>query len=371
MKIIKVIGTLDFGGAEKIWEVTARYYMKDKADIVFLSLGIGGNTERVIRELGYRVIIWDMDCKIPKWKLIWRLISFFKSERPDVVHTSGAEANFHGILAAWLSGVKVRIAEEYGIPQHSSTAKLIFRLVYNRAYKVIAVAGNVKDWLVESKEVEAKRVEVIFNPVEVSKFSMDKKEKMNLDDFVIISVCRLDPIKNLELLIRGVASLKKATTAKNVKLWLVGEGPSREDLKRLVIALGLENNVTFWGYQANPATYLQSASIFVLPSFSEGLPIAVGEAMLTGTPCVVTNVGGGPELVNHGESGWLLDPMDQVGFDQLLASIVNLPEEELNRVGLKGKEAAFQNFRPDHYMDRVWNLYDKALIHYSNTYGKN
>jgi glycosyltransferase involved in cell wall biosynthesis len=355
MKIVKVIGSLDFGGIEKVFEITARYYRGAKTDIVFLCLGHGGAAEKAIRALGYRVIVWDAPFRIPRLALIFRLRAFFRSEKPEVVHTTGAEANFHGMIAARLSRVPIRIAEEIGMPAHSSTARRIFKMVYRQAGAVIAVAGLVKDYLVDSGEVDAARVSVIYNPVDVAAFTA--AHPLGDDGFRVVSVCRLDPIKNLGLLIRGIAAA--CNSGKRVELWLIGDGPSRKELEALVAELGLQDKVVFWGFQAAPAPFLAQASLFVLPSLSEGIPLSVAEAMLTGTPCLMTRVGGGPEFIREGENGWLLDPLDQAGFNQLLEHIIHLPAETRHEVGQRGLQTAMERFQPEHYLKNVWQLYGK------------
>ena len=354
MKVIKVIGSLDFGGIEKVFEITARYYEGDKKDIVFLCLGEGGAAEKAIREMGYRVVLWKSPVRIPRLGMILRLAAFFRSERPAVVHTTGAEANFHGIIAAWVARVPVRVAEEIGMPHHRKSARRVFRGVYRLSSRVVAVAGLVKDYLLNSREATEAQVEVIYNPVDVRAF--DNADAKKADGvFRVISVCRLDPIKNLGLLIRGMASIKTA------ELWLVGDGPVRGELEALVREAGLTERVTFLGYQSNPASFLAQASLFVLPSFSEGIPLSVAEAMLSGTPCAVTRVGGAPEFILDGDNGWLLDPHDQLGFDRLLGTIMTMDDGLRRKIGSRGRDTALDKFRPDQYLRNVWDLYDRIL----------
>jgi glycosyltransferase involved in cell wall biosynthesis len=358
MKVIKVIGTLDFGGIEKVFEITAAYYQGEKADLVFLCLGKGGAAAKKILEMGYRVIVWESDARIPDVGVIGKLVAFFRAEKPDVVHTTGAEANFHGILAAWLLSVPVRIAEEIGMPSHSKTANLVFKWIYRLSTSVIAVADVVKAYLIRTKEAVENQVVVIYNPVDTRVYDGTVKS-ITPGLFRIVSVCRLDPIKNLEILIRGIGAMKHKFSDRNIQLSLVGDGPSRIKLETLVKELNLGREVIFQGFQANPVRFLADASLFVLPSFSEGIPLSVAEAMLTNTPCAVTNVGGASEYIRHGENGWLLDPNDQGAFDNLLEIIVSLPESQRTVIGRNGRTTAIRLFSPEHYIRKVWDLYQR------------
>jgi glycosyltransferase involved in cell wall biosynthesis len=353
MKVIKVINSLDFGGIEKVFEIVARYHQGDKTDVIFLALGKGGATEQAISKLGFRVIVWNVRTRIPNIGLILRLARFLRKEKPSVVHTTGAEGNFHGILAACLAGVPVRIAEEIGMPAHGKAARFIFRQVYRSAYRVIAVAGLVEKFLLDTKEVPAWKTSLIYNPVDVRAFEAIKADP-DPYCFRIVSVCRLDPIKNLQLLIRGFGALDIPA-----ELWLVGDGPARSELEALVRELGLEGRVVFHGYQSRPSEFLQKASLFVLPSFSEGLPVSAVEAMLTGTPCLATGIGGAPEFIRDGENGWLLDPKDLPGFTGLLRRISEMPAAERWEIGQKGKQTALEKFQPKTYLSELEKLYRK------------
>lgn len=352
MKIVKVIYSLGFGGVEKVFEIVARYHAGDKADIVFLVLAGGGPTEKAIREMGYRVEVMGYRARIPDVRLLVRLVRFFRREKPQVVHTSGAEANFHGILAAALARVPVRIAEEVGMPAHSKPAKVVFGLVYRFADCVIAVARLVEKYLLESGEAGPSRVRLLYNPVDVHAFAGIRRQPADAV-FRIITVCRLDPIKNLDLLLNGVCRSGQPS----VELWIVGDGPERARLQQHAESLGLGTRVTFWGYQERPAGFFTEASLFVLPSFSEGLPVSLAEAMLTGTPCVATRIGGAPEFIEPGVNGWLIDPYDEAAFSGLLTGIMAMPPEERSSIGQKGRQTVMDRLMPETYLDRVRDLY--------------
>ena len=367
MKVIKVINSLDFGGIEKVFEIAARYYEGDKADVVFLALGKGGAVERAIRDLGYRVEVLGCPTRIPNFQILTRLVRFFRKERPSVVHTTGAEANFHGIIAAWFAGVPVRVAEEIGMPAHSKTAKLIFKGVYRLASEVIAVAHLVERFLLQTGEVPPEKLSVIYNPVDIRSFSGVGKD-WNGEVFRILSVCRLDPIKNLDLLLKSFAAVRSFTTVRDgsralpLELWIIGDGPQRKHLEDLVRNLGIADVVTFWGYQANPASFYREVSLFVLPSFSEGLPVSLAEAMLTVTPCMATRIGGAPEFVEDGVNGWLIDPYDQEAFTDRLGEIIRLSPQDRRLIAERGSETARRLFTPAQYMQRIYQLYRQKSV---------
>lgn len=356
MKVVKIINSLHFGGIEKVFEIVARYYEGDKQDLVFVAIGAGGATAAAIREMGYKVVVLDRVTRIPNMGIVSRLVSLLRKEKPDAVHTTGAEANFHGLLAAFIVGVPVRVAEEIGMPAHSKRAKWVFRQVYRLSTKVIGVAGMVGDFLVESGEVPGHKMEVIYNPVDTDAFSNITKEWTD-PVFRIVVVCRLDPIKNLPFLLDGFKDLLAASDRDRLALDIVGDGGERGALEDLALRLRIADRVTFHGYQERPARFFERASLFVLPSLSEGLPVSLIEAMLTGTLCIATKNGGPVEFIREGENGWLIDPHDREAFVLLLKDVVRLPLQERRDIAEKGRAMAQGRFNPPQYLERVNQLY--------------
>jgi glycosyltransferase involved in cell wall biosynthesis len=356
MKVIKIIPSLGFGGIETVFEITARYYQGSKDDLVFLAMGGGGTAAKVITEAGFRVVLWNMPTRIPNWKLIPKLVKFIKQEKPDVVHTTGAEANFHGLIAARICGVPVRVGEEIGMPVHSRMARIAFRMVYGVSSSVIAVAGQVADFLRDTKEAPEHKIAMIYNPVDFRIFGVNKNDPEQ-GRFRMVSICRHTPPKNLDVMIRAAAALRKRAPDLNMELWVVGDGPSRPGLEELAASLDLGDSVKFWGFQEQRVEFLKKATLFVLPSYSEGHPISVLEAMMMETPCIVTNGGGVPEIIEEGKTGWMMDPHDLEGFTDKLEHIARLPDAERREVGRLAGVNIRAHFPPDLYMERIWALY--------------
>jgi len=123
---------------------------------------------------------------------------------------------------------------------------------------------------------------------------------------VIGTACRLVPIKGVGHLIRAVTLLR--SDFPDVRLEIAGSGPERVALEREVTSLGMDNHVKFLGWQADLMSVLARWDVFALPSLEEGFGIAALEAMAAGLPIVATSVGGIPELIEDGRTGWLVPP---------------------------------------------------------------
>lgn len=124
----------------------------------------------------------------------------------------------------------------------------------------------------------------------------------------LLFVGRLAAVKGLPMLLESVKRIKQ--TRPNIKLTVVGDGPDRQMLEAQTADWGLSEQVEFVGYQSQAAVreYLQQTDAFVLPSFAEGVPVVLMEAMMSGVPVVATQIAGVSELVTDGESGFLVPP---------------------------------------------------------------
>jgi glycosyltransferase involved in cell wall biosynthesis len=154
------------------------------------------------------------------------------------------------------------------------------------------------------------------------------------EDVVLIMVARFHPGKGHPVLLGAIRDL--LDRGAKVKLICLGEGNERAEIRRLANELGLKNHVRFEGYQKNVPVWLQAADINVLPTFYEGLPLTVLEAMASGLPTVASNVGGIPEIVEDGISGWLVPSGDPKKLADALSLLVWQPERR-RRMG----EAAY------------------------------
>lgn len=353
MKIIRLTTLLDFGGQERKYIS----FVQDgknvlKNEYIFAALGHGGHAEKFILGKGFAVKIFNSKPNISNLKNIWLLYKWFKIEKPDVVHTAAAEANFHGIIAAKLANVKVIIAEEIGFPSHSKKAQIIFKFLYRFANKVICVSEAVKNFLIEINEIKNQKGIVIYNPASLPKNNFVKQLS---NDFTMVCVGRLEVVKNQQLLIKAISKIKN----QNTKLILVGDGRERNNLESLIESLNLQHRIQITGFTETPEVYLAQANLFVLPSLSEGFGIAVVEAMLLGIPCLCSNVGGIPEFIIDNKTGWLFNPKDENELISKINNIISTDYSQIETIGNLGKSFVKDRFTIQKYRTNLENLYQE------------
>ena len=156
---------------------------------------------------------------------------------------------------------------------------------------------------------------------------------------VIGTVGRLDPIKDQATLVAAFSRL--VARHDSLRLLLVGDGPCRRSLEEQVARLELDDRVTFLGRRDDVSELLRAMDVFVLPSLAEGASNTILEAMATGVPVVATRVGGNPELIEEGETGFLVPRRDVTGLSAAIERYVaNRPLTEQHGTAARGRSPA-------------------------------
>lgn len=165
---------------------------------------------------------------------------------------------------------------------------------------------------------------------------------------------RLVPEKGLDVLLSAWPQVLRH--APEAHLLIVGEGPERERLVEQSRRCGVAANVTFAPSQPDVAPYLRAADAFALPSYAEGLPIALLEAMACGLACVGTAVGGTTQLITSGETGWLVPPGDAPALAEALAEALVAPAAQ--RRAEAARERIVQEYSLDVVAERHIRMYE-------------
>jgi colanic acid/amylovoran biosynthesis glycosyltransferase len=180
------------------------------------------------------------------------------------------------------------------------------------------------------------------------------------DAFELICVGRLVPAKGQQMLVGAMSKL--LADGRKVRLRLVGDGPDRESLGRRVFELEIGASVIFEGpvNQDRIRTLYQAADLFVLPSFAEGIPVVLMEAMSMEIPVVTTFVNGIPELIRHGIDGWLVAPSDEEGLASAIATLMD-DGALRRRLGLAGRRRVIDQYQLKRNTERLAQIYQRRL----------
>lgn len=298
----------------------------------------------------------------------WRMLSLYRvcrRYRPHIVQTHVLKANLYGGLAARAARVPVAIATEMTLKDTAPSRLRRARdrliqpfaaLAINRCDSFMVTSKYIRDqWL---GPTDADRFEVVYPPFNLKKLEEVKWTPARDGGMRVCFVGRLSEEKGLPSLLGAMSRVHAYSPSTRVTI--VGTGPLGSYLRERARAMGLNDIVRFAGYMSNSFEALAQSDIFVLPSRTEGCPIVILEAMAMGLPVVATDVGGNPELVTDGETGFLV-PYNHP--ERMASAIVRLcKDRQLRRaMGRRGKEIAFTRFHPATFSSRVQSLYDRLL----------
>ena len=222
----------------------------------------------------------------------------------------------------------------------------LMRLFFPLADKIIAPSSGVSDDIIKLLGLTEGSVAVIHNPVyrseiiEQSLIPVEHVWFVEQDIPIIVAAGKLKPQKDFKTLLKAFALLRQETIA---RLIIMGEGVERPELEKIIIDLGIANDVDMPGYIENPYPYFKNASVFVLSSAWEGLPNVLIEAMACGCPVVATECPSGPdEILDNGRIGHLVAVGDAASLAQAIEQSITSPSPKEIFIE-RAKEYSFEN----------------------------
>lgn len=225
-----------------------------------------------------------------------------------------------------------------------------------RSDRVTAVSRFLKERAEATFGIQSP-IEVIYNFVDPKIFAPRTQTALRLGPpgaRVLMHASNFRKVKNIPAVIQVFAEVRKRVMA---KLVLVGDGPEKLTAEQMTRELRLERDVLFLGNQDCMEELLPLADVFLLPSSSESFGLVALEAMSAEVPVVASNVGGLPEVIEHGKTGFLHDPGHVADFS---ASVLRLLGDERLRVGMgrRARRVARERFSPDEMVDRYIRVYE-------------
>ncbi len=333
LRILYFLQGLEFGGLEKMVCDLAKGVKKRGLDVRVCLFDEKGIFASELEDDGIFVTLIKRNQGIDFF-YPFKLASFIKSQNIDVIHAHNSTAWFYSVFAGIITQ-RPLVYTEHDRSFPSSFKIRTLHFLFSKRSKVVAVSNAIKK---ELKRFEWVRdVQVIFNGIDEKHFSpLSKEEKMkhrenmgfSRDDVLLINVGRMDRLKNQSVLLRVLKKLPVQT-----KLLLVGDGENYQKLKDKTKIWGLEDRVFFFGKRRDVNKLLRISDIFVFPSLSEGLPLAIIEAMASGLPIVASDVGGIPELVKEKVNGFLIKPTSFNSIEKAIFNLINNSslKEEMGR----------------------------------------
>lgn len=362
-----VVNSLNPGGTEKLVVEMALAFSADYRVGVFC-LDEPGHWADSLRQRGITVTcLWrqpGLDLRMPLL-----LAKAFRRMDARIVHAHQCTPWFYSVLARLLYPAPRVVLQEHGrfFPETDDPVrKLVNRLLISKlTHCFVAVSADVKQRLVRYEGLAPGKIRVIYNGIgSISPVSAEHREQLRLDfgwgrdAFVVGTVGRFDPIKNLPMLVQAIGEAHAANP--HVRGLLVGDGSEMVRIRDLVRDFGLADVIRLTGFRDDATAIAQCMDLFVLSSLSEGISMALLEAIQLGVPVAVTAVGGNTEVILAGSTGWTVPS----GATDLLAAVIlqaSADPGECRRFARAGCRRVAEVFARDAMIEHYRTIYGSLL----------
>ena len=372
IRLLKFVTVFAVGGTERQVVTLAEGLDRSRFDLHLACFKRSGELLKQVTVAPPRIVEYQIGKLYDQRSIQERLrfARYARSHRIQIVHTYSFYANVFAIPAARLGHVPVVVASirdtgAYVTPMQRRVQRAVCRL----ADQVVANADAVKHWLVD-EGYDERRITVIRNGIDAARFGKKTTpgrlhQQLGLPPGapLIAVLSRVSPIKGLEYFLEAAAVV--GAKVPEARFLIVGKADTQDAgyqrrLEAYADRLDLGRRVVFTGLRMDVPEVLDDVSISVLPSLSEGLSNVLLESMAAGVPVVATSVGGNPEVVEDGVTGFIVPPRDAAGLARAILAMRE-DRELATRMGRAGRARVVERFSIDDMVRQTEQLYASLL----------
>jgi len=293
-----------------------------------------------------------------------KLADWLDKNQYKIIHSHGYKSDFVAWLAKKNNGKISIISTPHGWSKEPDL-KLKFyeyldRKIFKFFDKVCPLSEDIMKSLIDAR-IDEKKIKLILNAVDIEEIDKHRVSTQWNNEIVIGYIGQLIARKNLSLLIESFSKLIDRLKS-SIKLVIVGDGVLRGELSNYVSKLGLEDHVIFTGYRADRISLLKAFSVFVLPSFLEGIPRCLMEAMAAKIPVVASDIEGNRVLVEHKKTGLLFPVNDAQKLSDAIHYILT-NKEKAQKMVENARAKIEKEFSAQRMAQEYTKLY-KELVNY-------
>ncbi|HEY3176036.1 MAG TPA: glycosyltransferase [Candidatus Polarisedimenticolia bacterium] len=365
VRVLILIGQLQQGGAERqVHELATRLDPREFTPTV-ATFEAGGHYQTLLEAAGIRVVVLDKK-GLREAHLPLRLARLMRRLGTDVAHGFLFPANWRLLLSARLAGVRAVVCavRSTGIWMNARH-RMMDREALRRASVVVANAPAVREDIVSRAGLDPAQVRVIMNGVDTSRFHPGESPLRSgweggakEGQLIVGFVGSLREAKDPLLFIRVAAETSRRHPG--VRFVVVGEGPLRQRAESMAREANLADRIVFAGERSDMPDVLRAMDLLTVTSVREGCCNVILEAMATGVPVVATRVGGNPDLIEHGRTGWLFPHGDVAAGADSIQTLLSDPGLRA-RVGDAGLQRARDEFSVEAMVGATADLYRSLL----------
>lgn len=316
--------------------------------------------QEVLKGSSIAIEYWDFKNRLDI-KSIFFLRKLFKRESIDIIHTFSARSLTSSLIASIFSEVKH--VTYRGTTGHLSWFDPSSWLSYfnPRVSKIICVSDAVKSYLLE-KGLSETRLARVYKGHREEWYKVQsnvKREDFNLhaEDFIVGCSANMRPVKGVDLLIKA---FKEIPAKLRIKALLIGEVRDSK-IENMMQDDSLKERIVFTGYRADAPAIVSFCDAFCMPSRKrEGLPKALIEAMIQAVPCIISDVGGMPELVKNNQHGLVVAEENPKEIAQAIMKLYE-NREFARGLGIAARERIINNFSIENTVEQTLEVYQSLL----------
>ena len=364
--VVQVTYGMGIGGMERVIMDLCRYVDPKRFKFTIVCTSVRGALADQMEAEGVQVIFCKNQSRPAKYFRALELAKIFTRLKPDIIHTHHTTAFFHGSIGAKIARCPILINTDHCKDYKTVPRRwlLLERAVSKLADHVVAVSNHTRDELIQYEGIKPEKISVIYNGINIKRtrdqgvMEICNEFGISTEDIVIGTVARLEYQKGIDLLLETVPYVISQNP--KVKFLIVGGGALEQTLRKQVHRLNISDNVIFTGWRSDAVDLIELFDCFVSTSNFEGMPMVLLEAMAQSKPIVAMSVGGIPEVVLDGDSGYLLHSRDPKELGLLLTNVIK--NQGLRKsMGSKAKERYDAYFTAEVMANAYENLYKKYL----------
>ena len=305
-------------------------------------------------------------------QVVSRLRRLVERLDPDLIQTHASKAHFL-MRCSGLGRNRPWIAFHHGYTNTDFRSPIynnLDRWSLQAPDRVVTVSLATKKQLL-CRGIPGQRITVVHNAVGMQSLrqiqknaSIVRQKKIDLglpgDEKLILCAGRLSKEKAQIDMVAALVRLRKLRPDLAVRLMIIGDGPERERISQAIQSAGLESSIVSTGYLKDLAPYYEVADVVAIPSLSEGSPNVLLEAMAFGVPVVATEVGGIPEIVNHGETALLVPAKDPGAMAAAIEQLLSDPATASSLAG-QARRKVETEYSPESRAKTLIGIYDDVF----------
>ena len=373
-KVLIVITKGNWGGAQKYVHDLATSLPQEQYEVV-AAIGEGEVLPDKLESAGIRVVRFNKLGRdvnpIADFASFRALRKLLRIEKPDILHLNSSKIGGIGGVAGRLEGIHKIIFTAHGWAFNEARNPFVKAIIYFLywitillSHTTIAVSNTMKHQI-RALPFTQRKVVVIHNGISVPDFlsRQDARDFLevktackNTQGLLVGTIAELHHIKGIRYLIEAASFLRNRQFS--FRFFIFGDGDLRDALTKLIRDRGLEETVYLCGHIDNAARYLKAFDLYLQPSLSEGLSLAVIEAGIAQLPVVATHVGGIPEIIRDEEMGVLVPPRDAEAIAEELEHLTEHSDTR-EKYGKALGERVQKDFSKEKMLERTIAVYER------------